>query len=778
MKKACVFISILAFCFEVFAQTYIDFNKNNRKDIFEDASYPISQRVENLLSQMTMEEKQGQLLMDLGWNYYERKGDRVVVSDYAIKTLKEKNIGSLWGFYRADPWAGKTLENGLTPEFLSQGADALQKYVIENTRLGIPVFIAEECMHGVMQAGSISYPTGIGQAATWNTALIEQMAEKIAAQSMQQGVSICFSPLLDVARDARWSRVEETYGEDAYLTGKMGESIVKGLTNPSLSNKFNRTLLPCLKHFAAYGISEGGHNAGSAHIGLRELNAEILPPFKKAIKQGAKLVMTAYNEIDGIPCTMNSYLLGTILRDRWQFDGMVISDLHSISGLQSHGVAKNLRQAAELSISAGVDIDLSATDFYNNLQNVDTSVINSAVRRVLYHKFESGLFEMPYLNNQSINTREENKNMALQVANESLVLLENKNNTLPLNLASLKKIALIGPNADNIYNQLGDYTGPQDTTSVTTIKMAFEQYKIPYLYAKGCGIKDTSKAGFAQAIEIAKQSDVIVLCVGGSSSRYETIEYENTGAAKVNAKSVSDITSGEGFDRSSLQLAGVQMDLFKELKKLNKPIVVVLINGRPLILTDIQSECDAMLECFYPGAMGGRSIVSTLVGENNPSGHLPISFPKSEGQIPCYYNTKRVGNRSAYLEGEHKPLYCFGYGLSYTEFQYQNFEVSSDTKTARVTVSNTGNYDGKALVQLYIRKKYSRFAMNEKDLCAFEKINLKKGESKTIELTISDEFFKEFNADASEEFEIPGEYELILASDSQTIISSTTIVHK
>ncbi|MBQ7984244.1 MAG: glycoside hydrolase family 3 C-terminal domain-containing protein [Bacteroidales bacterium] len=570
------------------APKYIDYNKNNAMDIFEDSTQPIANRVEDLLNRMSFEEKQGQLLMDLGWQYYERQDTNVVLTSYARKTIQEKNIGSLWGFFRADTWSGKTLKTGLTPFLSAKGINQLQRYMIDSTRLGIPMFIAEECMHGIMQAGSVVYPTGLGQASTWNRLLIRDMAADIRNLAISEGINICFSPLVDIARDARWSRTEETYGEDSYLTSEMGAMFVEGLVNQH--GNYKKSVLPTLKHFAAYGISEGGHNAGSAHIGRRELHSDILPPFKKSIEAGAKLVMTAYNEIDGIPCSMNSYLLQDVLRNRWHFDGIVISDLHSISGLRSHGVAKDLKHAAEKSINAGVDLDLSATDYYNNLSDVDSARINDAVRKILYQKFACGLMDNPFIdeqnNKETAQVYTNSLTQVAEVAKESIVLLKNGNNILPLNSEKPLKIALIGPNADNMYNMLGDYTGPQGNQAFYTVRGSLDGYQklhpnVKFTYSKGCSVKDTNKSGFYDAVKTAQNSDIILLCLGGSSSRYGTIEYENTGAAKVSNNTVSDITSGEGFDRSSLELAGVQKELLEELRKTDKPIILVLINGRP-----------------------------------------------------------------------------------------------------------------------------------------------------------------------------------------------------
>lgn len=771
------------------AQNYIDYNKNGKQDIFENKDFSIEERVENLLNQMTFEEKQGQLLMDLGWQYYTRENKNINLTSIGKNAIQEKKIGSLWGFFRADPWTQKTLQTGITPQLSHKGINQLQKYVIDSTRLGIPILIAEECMHGIMQVGSTVFPTGLGQASTWDRGLITMMSLQIGGLSKQEGINICFGPLLDLAKDPRWSRVEETMGEDYYLTSEIGKSFVKGLKlNAADSNKI---VLPTLKHFAAYGHSEGGHNAGASHLGVRELHSEVLFPFKRAIEEGADLVMTAYNEIDGIPCTMNPYLLKDILRNRWNFKGVVISDLHSISGLRSHKVAKNLKQAAEKSIYAGVDLDLSATDFYNNLIDVDTAQLNEAVRRVLRLKFLSGLMDNPFIQeyqeNKGIISLNSQREIALNIAEQGIVLMENKESILPLNNGKGITVALIGPNADNIYNQLGDYTAPQSQSTVTTIKAAFENYKkenknFNYLYSKGCSIRDTNKDGFSEAISIAKQSNIIVLCLGGSSSRYEEIEYENTGAAKINSKTVADITSGEGFDRSSLDLAGVQKDLLDTLYTLGKPIVLVLINGRPLVLTDIREKCSAILECFYPGAEGGHAVLNTLIGKNNPSGRLPISFPRSVGALPCYYNAKNVGNRADYLEGKSTPLYPFGYGLSYTNFKIDNANIKAYNQGTdsvfyeiECNITNTGSYDGAEVIQVYRNINTSLYASNAKQLCAFQKTFLKKGESKYIKLKIDNEFFREWNIDATEFLLSKGEYTLSINKDSQTPIYEFTI---
>ena len=781
MKKIFFYILLLSLSLGVSAQDFIDYNKNGKQDIFENSAYSIEERVENLLNQMTFEEKQGQLLMDLGWQYYQREASSIVLTPYALQTLKQKLTGSLWGFFRADPWSGKTLESGINPLLSSEGINRLQRFVIDSTRLGIPVLIAEECMHGIMQVGSTVFPTALGQAASWNADLVLRMAETIGAQAQLQGINICFGPMLDLAKDPRWSRVEETFGEDTYLVSIMGSNFVKGLKNNG--HETTKTLLPTLKHFAAYGNSEGGHNAGSSHLWLRELHSEVLPPFSRAIKSGADLVMTAYKAIDGVPCTMNSYLLKDVLRRDWAFKGVVISDLHSVSGLISHGVAADLKQAAEKSFNAGVDLDLSATDFYSNLSDIDTVRLNEAVRRVLRLKFICGLMDSPFIEETSelysAPAFSQADETALRLAEESLVLLENKDNILPLNADKSLNIALIGPNADNIYNQLGDYTGPQTASSVITLRNAFEKEakangNIKIHYAKGCSVRDKDKKGFAQALKAAKKSDVIVLCLGGSSSRYEETEYESTGAAKVVSKTVSDMTCGEGFDRSSLDLPGVQKDLLFELAELNKPIVLVLINGRPLVLTDIKDKCNSLLECFYPGSQGGEAIKNTILGKNNPSGHLPVSFPRSVGALPCFYNAKRVADRSPYVEESAEALYPFGYGLTYTEFSYSDLRLKLENEgtdsvfaLVNLKVRNTGERDGSELVQIYIKKTVSNYAAPVKTLCAFAKKYIPKGKTEDFTLKIDNDFFRERNLNATEFSLSGGEYEIMVGYDGK-----------
>ena len=441
---------------------FYDLNKNGKMDIYENPTLDIESRVEDILSQMTLEEKVGQMLTSLGWHMYERVGDDVRLTKRLTEELDKYHIGSLWGFMRADPWTQRTLKTGLNPTLAPKAVNKLQRYVIENTRLGIPLFLAEECPHGHMAIGTTVFPTSIGQSSTWNLKLIEQMGRAIAKEARAQGAHIGYGPVLDLARDPRWSRVEETYGEDPFLVGKMGEALVRGFQGDDFNP--GESLLSTLKHFASYGWTEGGHNGASAHVGMREMEEAILPPFREAINAGALSVMSSYNEIDGIPSTANYHLLTKVLRNRWGFQGFTISDLRSIGRLREHGVAASDYEAAVKAVNAGLDNDLGMNVYGDQLGeavkkgDVSPAVLDQSVSRILRLKFRMGLFDNPFVDEKAapeMVANSEHLELAREVARQSIVLLKNRNNILPLKKNCSKKIAVIGPNADNIYNMLG-----------------------------------------------------------------------------------------------------------------------------------------------------------------------------------------------------------------------------------------------------------------------------------------------------------------------------------
>ena len=718
---------------------------------YKDRCLSIDIRLSDLLSRMTLEEKVGQLLCPLGWEMYEIHGSEVHPSEKFKQLIKERNVGMLWATYRADPWTKKTIANGLNPELAAKAGNALQKYVMENTRLGIPMFLAEEAPHGHMAIGATVFPTGIGMAATWSPELVKEVGQVIAKEIRSQGGHISYGPVLDLTRDPRWSRVEETFGEDPVLSGILGASMVDGLGGGNLSQKY--ATIATLKHFLAYAVPEGGQNGNYASVGIRDLHQNFLPPFRKAIDAGALSVMTSYNSIDGIPCTSNHYLLTQLLRNEWKFRGFVVSDLYSIEGIhESHFVAPTKENAAIQSVMAGVDVDLGG-DAYTNLCHavqsgqMDKTVIDTAVCRVLRMKFEMGLFEHPYVDPKiaaKTVRRKEHIELARKIAQSSITLLKNENSILPLS-KTINKVAVIGPNADNRYNMLGDYTAPQEDSNVKTVLDGIITKLSPSRveYVRGCAIRDTTVNEIEQAIKAARRSEVVIVVVGGSSARDFKTSYKETGAAVAEEGSVSDMECGEGFDRASLSLLGRQQELLESLQKTGKPLIVVYIEGRPLEKNWASEYADALLTAYYPGQEGGNAIADVLFGDYNPSGRLPISVPRSVGQIPVYYNKKAPRNHD-YVEMSSFPLYSFGYGMSYTTFEYSDLQVVQ--KSARCfevsfKVKNTGKYDGEEVSQLYMRDEYASVVQPMKQLKHFERFHLKKGEEKKVTFVLTEEDF-------------------------------------
>jgi beta-glucosidase len=746
-------------------------------------------RVKDLLGRMTLVEKIGQLCCPLGWEMYTKADEKhVQPSAKFIEQMNKMPVGAFWATLRADPWTKKTLKTGLNPELAVRALNGLQKYAVENTRLGIPIFFAEECAHGHMAIGTTVFPTGIGQAATWNRELIEKAGQAIGLETRLQGAHIGYGPVVDVAREPRWSRMEETFGEDPVLCGILGSAFVKGLQGDNIAD--GKHVYSTLKHFAAYGIPLGGHNGQKASVGTRDLFSEYLLPFKMAIEAGAKTIMTSYNSIDGIPCTANHFLLTDVLRNEWRFRGVVFSDLGSIEGIATtHRVAQDIKNAAALALKAGVDIDLGGNAYGKHLEYavneeiVSMADIDSAVCRILRLKFDMGLFENPYVNpdlakEQVRNTQ--HKTLAKEVATQSIVLLKN-NGTLPLS-KNLKSIAVIGPNADNGYNQLGDYTAPQDSNQVITVLKGIQHAVSPTTivrYAKGCAIRDTTQSNIEEAVEVAKISDAVVLVVGGSSARDFKTEYLETGAAAVSNKkeeTIPDMESGEGYDRCTLTLPGDQEKLINALVKTNKPLIIVYIAGRPLDMNNASEKADALLMAWYPGEQGGSAVADVLFGEYNPAGRLPVSVPHSVGQLPVYYS---LGKQADYVEGTSSPLYAFGYGLSYTGFEYSDLSIERQDDKVQLSckVTNTGSFDGDEVVQLYVRDDVSSVATPSIQLKDFQRIFIKKGETKAITFTLTADNLSLYNQQMMRTVE-PGEFTVMIGAASNDIRLKGTFFYK
>lgn len=750
---------------------------------YQNSQLTVEERVNDLIGRMTLEEKVGQLRCTLAWNYYTIKGKDVVPSELFKKDIAEGQIGMLWGTYRADPWTQKSLENGLNPELAAKAGNALQKYVMENTRLGIPLFLAEEAPHGHMAIGTTVFPTGFGMAATWDPALIEKAGEVIGREVRLQGGHISYGPVLDLAREPRWSRVEETMGEDPVLTGELGAAMVKGLGGGDLSKPWST--IATLKHFIGYGTTEGGQNGAITIAGERELRESFLPPFKKAIDAGALSVMTSYNSLDGIPSTASKTLLTNLLRNEWGFKGFVVSDLYSIDGIyNTHRVAQSNQEAGIMALQAGVDADLGANAFARLIDAVKEELIKEseidlAVRRILKLKFEMGLFDNPYVDVEKAKTMvrsESNKNVARLVAQKVVTLLKNEHNTLPLNKNT--KVLVCGPNADNVYNMLGDYTAPQEEGNVKTILMGIRS-KLPASqveYVKGCAVRDTTDSNISEAVKAAQKADVIVVAVGGSSARDFKTSYKETGAAVTDSKTILDMDCGEGFDRATLTPLGHQMKLLEALKQTGKPIVVIYIEGRPMDKSWAAANADALLTAYYPGQEGGTAIADVLFGDYNPAGRLPVSVPAHVGQIPVYYN-KKPPRIHDYVEMSARPLYAFGYGLSYTTFEYDNLNIEETGDTQfKITldVKNTGQRDGEEVVQLYLRDEFASTAQPMMQLKKFERVFIPKGETRKVTFVLEAEDLSIIDADMNNIVEL-GDFTVMIGSSSDNILLNATI---
>ena len=749
--------------------------------LYKQAAVPIEYRVKDLLGRMTIEEKVGQLCCPLGWEMYTKTGkNEVTVSELYKKKMAEAPVGSFWAVLRADPWTQKTLETGLSPELSAKALNALQKYAVEETRLGIPVLFAEECPHGHMAIGTTVFPTALSAASTWNEGLMLKMGEAIALEARLQGANIGYGPVLDVAREPRWSRMEETFGEDPVLTTIMGVAMMKGMQGKVQND--GKHLYATLKHFAAYGVPESGHNGSRANCGMRQLLSEYLPPFRKAVKEGAGTLMTSYNAIDGVPCTANKELLTDVLRNQWGFKGFVYSDLISIEGIVGMRAAKDNKEAAVKALKAGLDMDLGGNAFGKNLKKayeeglITMADLDRAVGNVLRLKFQMGLFENPYVSPElakKLVHSKEHKELARQVAREGVVLLKNEG-VLPLS-KHIGHLAVIGPNADEMYNQLGDYTAPQVREEVATVLdgiRAAVSESTRVTYVKGCAVRDTTATDIPAAVAAAQKADAVVLVVGGSSARDFKTKYISTGAATVSedAKTLPDMDCGEGFDRSSLRLLGDQEKLISAVASTGKPLVVVYIQGRTMNMNLAAEKAQALLTAWYPGEQGGMGIADILFGDYSPAGRLPVSVPRSEGQLPVFYSQ---GTQRDYVESKGTPLYAFGYGLSYTRFTYSGLELQKGTEmetlqTVACTVTTTGNRDGEEVVQLYIGDKVASVSQPPLLLKAFQRIFLKKGESRQVIFHLKKDDLAIYDSEMNYVVE-PGEFKVMVGAASNDI---------
>ncbi|CAM3444624.1 Beta-glucosidase BglX [Flavobacterium longum] len=706
---------------------------------------PKAEFVSDLMNQMTVDEKIYQLV--------QFTSDGTVTGpktgDNYITWIKQGKVGSVLNCTGA------------------QATREVQRINLENSRLKIPILFGHDVIHGYKTI----FPINLGLAASFDMKAIERASQIAAAEASAGGVHWTFAPMVDIARDPRWGRISEGSGEDTYLGSQIAMASVRGFQGDDLSK--TNTILACAKHFAAYGAAEAGRDYNTTDMSERVLREVYLRPFKAAVDAGVKTFMTSFNEIAGIPSTANKYLLRDILKSEWKFGGMVVSDYTGVNEMIAHGFAKDDQDAAQLALNAGLDMDMVGATFMKTLRKsydegkVSMAVIDDACRRVLELKYDLGLFEDPYRYSDEKREKEtiykkEYLDAALDIANKTLVLLKNKNNVLPLNAS--QKISFVGPLVSDENHIIGSWAALGDRGGVAvSVKEGVEKLlgaNAKATFDKGVDFDKADPSEMNQALANAAKADVVVAVMG---------ERENQ--------------TGEAASQTNIDLSVTQKNFLMELKKTGKPIVLVLMSGRPMTISWENENLDAILDAWYPGTRGGDAIAQTLFGQNNPSGKLPVTFPRSVGQIPIYYNHKNTGRpylgptdpeqkyKSRYTDSAIEPLYPFGYGLSYTAFAYDNFKLSS--KTIRfgeklkisIDVANTGSYDGIEVVQLYLRDLVGSVTRPMRELKGFERVSLKKGEKKTVVFEISSDDLKFYNIDMKNEAEA-GDFEVFVGGNS------------
>jgi beta-glucosidase len=732
------------------------------KPLYRNPKAKVESRVKDLMRRMTLEEKVAQL----GSFYTETFIENGKFSTRKARKLLKKGVGQ---FTRI----GGSV-HGFTPGQSAVIANSLQKFLKEETRLGIPAMVHEECLAGLLAKGATSYPQAIALASTWDPDLVQTMTSEIGQLVSRIGSHHGLAPVLDVSREPRWGRVEETFGEDEYLVARMGVSYVRGLQGKNFRNRITATL----KHFAGHGYSEGGRNCAPVHLGMRELRETFLFPFEAVIKLASPgSIMNAYHELDGVPCGISKVLLTDILRDEWKFNGLVVSDYNTLDNLENlHFVAGSREEAAVVALEAGLDIELPRREYFGQplidavrKGLIKESFVDRAAGRILRLKFLLGIFDYPFVNENipvTVYDTPENRRLARRAADEVIILLKNEKKVLPLS-GRVRNIAVIGPNAASTKGLPGDYDFHNHYKQAANAKGHAKLVSVlegiknrapkgtAVRFAEGCGYNDNDTSGFAGALKIAKQSDVIIAAMGEHSGLF--------------GRGIS----GEGDDRSNLDLPGVQEQLIKELCKLKKPVIVVLFNGRPLSIPWVKENCAAIIEAWYPGEEGGSAIAGVLFGDTNPGGKLTITFPKDIGQIPMHYSRKRSSVRD-YVDMNMEPLFPFGHGLSYTTFKYSGLKISPKNPDAgdKIEISfrlkNTGRMTGDEVVQLYVRDEIASVARPGLELKGFRRVTLGPNREKRIKFTIHPHQLAFYGMDMKLVIE-KGEYKVFIGSSSRDI---------
>lgn len=738
---------------------------------YQTAQYQAKKKafVDALLAKMTLDEKIGQLNLPSS-------------GDFTTGLAKSSDIG-------------KKVEQGLVGGLFNiKGAEkikAVQKVAVENSRLKIPLIFGMDVIHGY----ETTFPIPLGLAASWDMNLVQQSARVAAREAAADGINWTFSPMVDISREPRWGRVSEGSGEDPYLGSEISKNMVYGYQGKDLANGTN--ILACVKHFALYGAGEAGRDYNTVDMSHVRMFNEYFPPYKAAVDAGVASVMASFNEVDGVPATGNRWLQTEVLRNQWKFKGFVVTDYTGINEMVDHGMG-DLQQVSALALKAGVDMDMVGEGFLTTLKKslaegkVNQTEIDMAAKRILEAKYDLGLFDNPYKHGDvKLAAKEvysmENRNIARSAAAQSMVLMKNENKVLPLKKSGT--VAVIGPLVNNSMNMPGTWSVASKHANAINLMQGLQANygkEVKFLSAKGANIDYDAKlediyaahgkktdrdnrskeALLKEAVDIANKADVIVLAIGESAEM-----------------------SGESSSRTEITIPQSQVDLLNELKKTGKPIAMVLFTGRPLALTNVKDAPDAILNTWFAGSEAGNAISDVLFGKVNPSGKLPMTFPRSLGQVPIYYNAKNTGRpldqklvdkceyqrfRSNYMDECNTPLYPFGFGLSYTKFNYSDVTVSNanpkgnQTIQASVTVTNSGNYDGAEVVQLYIRDLVGTITRPVKELKGFQKVMLKKGESKKVTFDISPEQLKFYNGDLKYDWEA-GEFDIMIGTNSEEV---------
>ncbi|MGM9700779.1 MAG: glycoside hydrolase family 3 N-terminal domain-containing protein [Prevotella sp.] len=745
---------------------------------YQNPKLSVEQRTQDLLSRMTLEEKVEQLNMK-SLNSLKMDSRGRVTDSSLVKLFAGKSIGCL-----ESPF--------VEHDKIAAYSEAADHYLRHHTRLGIPAIQIAECLHGQMALGATIFPQAIGLGCTWNPGLIRQMASVIAEEASLSGVDQALSPLFDLARDPRYGRVEECYGEDPFLVAEMGKAFVIGMQGEPQQTRLGleKGKLACTaKHFVAYSVPQAGINIAPALVGERTLRELHFVPFHKAVTEAnIYSLMPGYHEVDGIPVHGNKWLLTDVLRNEWHFNGYVFSDYGAIGMMDNfHCTTQDKKESAIRALKAGVDLEAPGSYAYGEIAalvrsgELDEAVVDTAVARVLRAKFRMGLFDHPYKKEKHLAEKIHKSSsvaLAQQIAEESVVLLKNDRQLLPLDKKQLRKIAVIGPNADKV--QFGDYSITKNNDYGETVLQGIRQYvgdQVQVSYAEGCGITHLSKQGFDQAARLARESDVVVLVLGGTSIIYSGIGWGDPNSKEVN-------TCGEGLDRNELNFPGVQRELLEVVAAQGKPVVLVMLNGRPYTIPEEVKKVGAVVEAWYPGEKGGSALARILFGEVCPSGKLSMSFPKTEGHIPVYANHKPSAKGyyhhpgtpekpgRDYVFSSPSPLFCFGHGLSYTSFAYSGLQIRTGMgdEDIQVTcrVKNTGHCAGAEVVQLYIRDKVSSVTTPVRALKGFSKVWLEPGEEKEVTLHVKREDLKLWN-EAMQHVLEPGKFGVYVGASVEDI---------